>query len=227
MNGIPRHIAIIMDGNGRWALQRGLPRLAGHRQGAKQLEEVLTWCAEVGVEILTVYAFSTENWKRPLDEVSGLMKLLGLFLREKRAKLLRDQVRFRVIGRRSDLPEELQKKIEDLEAETAGFKRQLVVALSYGGRAEIVDAARRFAALPADQQNEAGFASCLYAPDLPDPDLIIRTSGELRLSNFLLWECAYSEFYITDTFWPDFDRAAFDQALASYATRDRRKGGHA
>ena len=227
MNGIPRHIAIIMDGNGRWALQRGLPRLAGHRQGAKQLEEVLTWCAEVGVEILTVYAFSTENWKRPLDEVSGLMKLLGFFLREKRAKLLRDQVRFRVIGRRSDLPEELQKKIEDLEAETAGFKRQLVVALSYGGRAEIVDAARRFAALPADQQNEAGFASCLYAPDLPDPDLIIRTSGELRLSNFLLWECAYSEFYITDTFWPDFDRAAFDQALASYATRDRRKGGHA
>ena len=227
MNGIPRHIAIIMDGNGRWALQRGLPRLAGHRQGAKQLEEVLTWCAEVGVEILTVYAFSTENWKRPLDEVSGLMKLLGLFLREKRAKLLRDQVRFRVIGRRSDLPEELQKKIEALEAETAGFKRQLVVALSYGGRAEIVDAARRFAALPADQQNEAGFASCLYAPDLPDPDLIIRTSGELRLSNFLLWECAYSEFYITDTFWPDFDRAAFDQALASYATRDRRKGGHA
>lgn len=227
MNGIPRHIAIIMDGNGRWALQRGLPRLAGHRQGAKQLEEVLTWCAEVGVEILTVYAFSTENWKRPLEEVSGLMKLLGLFLREKRAKLLRDQVRFRVIGRRSDLPEELQKKIEALEAETAGFKRQLVVALSYGGRAEIVDAARRFAALPADQQNEAGFASCLYAPDLPDPDLIIRTSGELRLSNFLLWECAYSEFYITDTFWPDFDRAAFDQALASYATRDRRKGGHA
>ncbi|MCQ2393231.1 MAG: polyprenyl diphosphate synthase [Kiritimatiellae bacterium] len=216
-----------MDGNGRWALQRGLPRLAGHRQGAKQLEEVLTWCAEVGVEILTVYAFSTENWKRPLEEVSGLMKLLGLFLREKRAKLLRDQVRFRVIGRRSDLPEELQKKIEALEAETAGFKRQLVVALSYGGRAEIVDAARRFAALPADQQNEAGFASCLYAPDLPDPDLIIRTSGELRLSNFLLWECAYSEFYITDTFWPDFDRAAFDQALASYATRDRRKGGHA
>lgn len=227
MNGIPRHIAIIMDGNGRWALQRGLPRLAGHRQGAKQLEEVLTWCAEVGVEILTVYAFSTENWKRPLEEVSGLMKLLGLFLREKRAKLLRDQVRFRVIGRRSDLPEELQKKIEALEAETAGFKRQLVVALSYGGRAEIVDAAHRFAALPADQQNEAGFASCLYAPDLPDPDLIIRTSGELRLSNFLLWECAYSEFYITDTFWPDFDRAAFDQALASYATRDRRKGGHA
>ena len=227
MNGIPRHIAIIMDGNGRWALQRGLPRLAGHRQGANQLEEVLTWCAEVGVEILTVYAFSTENWRRPLEEVSGLMKMLGLFLREKRAKLMRDQVRFRVIGRRSDLPEELQTKIAALEAETAGFKRQLVVALSYGGRAEIVDAARRFAALPVDQQNEAGFASCLYAPDLPDPDLIIRTSGELRLSNFLLWECAYSEFYITDTYWPDFDRTAFDQALASYATRDRRKGGHA
>ena len=227
MNGIPRHIAIIMDGNGRWAIARGQPRLMGHRAGAKTLEDVLGWCAEVGVEILTVYAFSTENWKRPEDEVGGLMKLLALFIREKRARLLKDQIRFRVIGRRTDLSEDLQQKIAALEAETAAFPRQLVVALSYGGRAEIVDAARRFAALPPEQQTEAGFASCLYAPDLPDPDLIIRTSGELRLSNFLLWECAYSEFYITDTLWPDFDRAAFDQALASYAGRDRRKGGHA
>ena len=227
MNGVPRHVAIIMDGNGRWAISRGQPRLAGHRAGAKTLEDVLGWCREAGVEILTVYAFSTENWKRPAEEVNGLMKLLGLFLRNKRAKLIRDKVRFRVIGRRSDLPEKLQKKIAALEAETAAFPHQLVVALSYGGRAEIVDAARRFAALPPERQTEAGFVSCLYAPDLPDPDLIIRTSGEFRLSNFLLWECAYSEFFITETLWPDFDRATFDRALASYAARDRRKGGHA
>ena len=227
MNGVPRHVAIIMDGNGRWAISRGQPRLAGHRAGAKTLEDVLGWCREAGVEILTVYAFSTENWKRPAEEVNGLMKLLGLFLRSKRAKLIRDKVRFRVIGRRSDLPEVLQKKIAALEAETAAFPHQLVVALSYGGRAEIVDAARRFAALPPERQTEAGFSSCLYAPDLPDPDLVIRTSGEFRLSNFLLWECAYSEFFITETLWPDFDRATFDRSLASYAARDRRKGGHA
>ena len=227
MNGVPRHVAIIMDGNGRWAISRGQPRLAGHRAGAKTLEDVLGWCREAAVEILTVYAFSTENWKRPAEEVNGLMKLLGLFLRNKRAKLIRDKVRFRVIGRRSDLPEKLQKKIAALEAETATFPHQLVVALSYGGRAEIVDAARRFAALPPERQTEAGFVSCLYAPDLPDPDLIIRTSGEFRLSNFLLWECAYSEFFITETLWPDFDHATFGRALASYAARDRRKGGHA
>ncbi len=227
MNAIPRHVAIIMDGNGRWAIARGKPRLAGHRAGARTLENVLEWCIKAGVEVLTVYAFSTENWKRPEDEVGGLMKLLGLFIREKRAKLLQDRVRFRVIGRREDLPLALQKKIAALEEETAGFTHQLVVALSYGGRAEIVDAARRFAALPAAEQTEEGFARCLYAPDLPDPDLIIRTSGELRLSNFLLWECAYSEFYITETLWPDFDRDEFGRALAAYAARDRRKGGHA
>ena len=227
MNGVPRQIAIIMDGTGRWALARGQRRLAGHRAGAKKLEEVLEWCADCGVEVLTVYAFSTENWKRPLEEVDGLMKLLGLFLREKRAKLLRDQVRFRMVGRRGDLPVALQRKIADLEQETASFQRQLVVALSYGGRAEIVDAAKRFAELPPEQQDEAGFASCLYAPDLPDPDLIIRTSGELRLSNFLLWECAYSEFFISEQLWPDFSREEFDRALSAYALRDRRKGGHA
>jgi len=227
MNGVPRHVAIIMDGNGRWAIARGQMRLAGHRAGAKKLEEVMEWCAEKGVDILTVYAFSTENWKRPLEEVEGLMKLLGVFLREKRAKLVRDQVRFRMIGRRSDLSPALQRQIAELEQETAAFPRQLVVALSYGGRAEIVDAAKRFAELPSERQDEAGFASCLYAPDLPDPDLIIRTSGELRVSNFLLWECAYSEFFISEQFWPDFSREEFDRALAAYAMRDRRKGGHA
>ena len=227
MNGVPRHLAVIMDGNGRWALARGKPRLAGHRAGAETLERVLAWCGEVGVEILTVYAFSTENWRRPKDEVEGLMRLLGLFLRNRRAKLLEDRVRFRVIGRRDDLAPALRRRIAALEAETASFTRQLVVALSYGGRAEIVDAARRFAALPAEERTDAAFARCLYAPDLPDPDLIVRTSGEFRLSNFLLWQCAYSELFVTDVLWPAFDRAAFDRALASYARRDRRMGGHA
>ena len=227
MNAMPRHVAMIMDGNGRWALARGKPRLAGHRAGAKKLEEVLGWCGEAGVETLTVYAFSTENWRRPADEVSGLMRLLGSFIREKRSMLLREQVRLRTIGRRADLSPALQKSIAKLEAETAHFRRQLVVALSYGGRAEIVDAARRFAELPPERQDEAGFASCLYAPDVPDPELIIRTSGEMRLSNFLLWECAYSELYVTDSLWPDFSREDFDAALAAYARRDRRMGGHA
>lgn len=227
MNGVPRHLAVIMDGNGRWALAHGKPRLAGHRAGAQTLERVLAWCGEAGVEILTVYAFSTENWRRPKDEVEGLMRLFGLFLRDRRAKLLEDRVRFRVIGRRDDLPPALRRHIAELEAETASFTRQLVVALSYGGRAEIVDAARRFALLPEPERTDAAFARCLYAPDLPDPDLIVRTSGEFRLSNFLLWQCAYSELFVTDVLWPDFDRVAFDRALASYARRDRRMGGHA
>ena len=223
MNGVPRHVAIIMDGNGRWAVGRGRPRLAGHRAGARTLERVLDWCGEAGIEILTVYAFSTENWTRPKSEVAGLMKLLGAFLCGKRGKLLREHVRFRMIGRREDLHPSLVRGIEALESETASFSRQLVVALSYGGRAEIVAAARKFAKL--DVQTEESFASCLYAPDLPDPDLVIRTSGEFRISNFLLWQCAYSEFYVTDVLWPDFDRIEFDRALASYARRDRRMGG--
>jgi len=224
VNGVPRHVAVIMDGNGRWAIARGKMRLAGHRAGAQTLARVLDWCGELGIEILTVYAFSTENWRRPPDEVQGLMRLLGRFLTGHREKLLRDRVRFRVIGRREDLSPSLRRRIAALEAETAGFTRQLVVALSYGGRAEIVDAARRFAEMP--EKTEATFARCLYAPDLPDPDLVIRTSGEFRLSNFLLWECAYSEFYVTDVLWPDFDRTELERALAAYARRDRRMGGH-
>ena len=223
MSPVPRHLAVIMDGNGRWAASRGHPRLAGHRAGAQTLERVLDWCGEVGVEILTAYAFSTENWRRPKREVAGLMSLLGRFLREKRDSLLRAHVRFRAIGRLEDLSRPLRRHIAELEAATAGFRRQLVVAISYGGRAEIVAAARKFAHL--EQQTEETFASCLYAPDLPDPDLVVRTSGEFRLSNFLLWQCAYSEIYVTDVLWPDFDRAAFDRALAAYAQRNRRMGG--
>ena len=225
MNRVLRHLAVIMDGNGRWALARGKPRLAGHRAGAQTLEHMLDWCGEAGIEILTVYAFSTENWRRPRAEVAGLMRLLGRFLREQRSKLLRDRVRFRVIGRRSDLSPSLQRRIAELEAETAAFPRQLVVALSYGGRAEILEAACRFAQQP--ERTEEAFAACLYAPDLPDPDLVLRTSGEFRLSNFLLWQCAYSELYVTDVLWPDFSREDFNRAIAEYSRRDRRMGGHA
>ena len=229
----PVHIAVIMDGNGRWAIARGKNRLAGHRAGVDALERTLHWCREAGVKVLTAYAFSTENWRRPEKEVSGLMKLFSTFIRMKGRKLVRDRVRFRVIGRREDLSPALVAAITRLEEQTASFEQQLVLAVSYGGRAEIADAARRLVAdaaagrLRPEDVDEAYVAGCLYAPDLPDPDLIIRTSGEQRISNFLLWECAYSEFYFTDRLWPDFSRADFDAALAAYAARDRRKGGHA
>lgn len=230
---VPRHVAVIMDGNGRWALARGKKRLAGHRAGVDALERVLGWCKDAGVKILTVYAFSTENWKRPAEEVSGLMKLFSTFIRLKTRKLMHEHVRFRVIGRRGDLSPALAASIARVEEKTASFEQQLVLAVSYGGRAEIVDAARKLVAEAAagkirpEDVDEALVGGKLYAPDLPDPDLIIRTSGEQRISNFLLWECAYSEFYFTDVLWPDFSREDFDAALASYAARDRRKGGHA
>ncbi len=229
----PAHVAVIMDGNGRWAIARGKRRLAGHRAGVDALERMLGWCRDAGVKVLTVYAFSTENWKRPEEEVSGLMKLFSTFIRLKTRKLMREHVRFRVVGRRDDLPPSLAKSISRLEEKTASFEQQLVLAVSYGGRAEIADAARRLAAdavaglIRPEDVDEALVAGRMYAPDLPDPDLIIRTSGEQRISNFLLWECAYSEFYFTDVLWPDFSREDFDAALASYAARDRRKGGHA
>ncbi len=223
-----------MDGNGRWAIARGKVRLAGHRAGADALDRVLGFCKEAGVQYMTVYAFSTENWKRPVEEVSGLMRLLGTFIRNKEKQLIADKVRFRVIGRRSDLSPTLQKKIAALEKKTEKFEQQLIVALSYGGRAEIVDAAIKFSekvsSLPEGKERakvaEQLFAECMYAPDVPDPDLIIRTSGEFRLSNFLLWQCAYSEFYMTDVLWPDFSKEDFNKALESYSARDRRMGGH-
>ena len=225
---VPKHVAVIMDGNGRWALARGKKRLAGHRAGVDALERMLGWCRDAGVKILTVYAFSTENWKRPAEEVSGLMKLFSTFIRLKTRKLMREGVRFRVIGRRGDLPPALAASIARVEEKTASFEQQLVLAVSYGGRAEIVDAAEAAAGqIRPEDVDEALMGDRLCAPDLPDPDLIIRTSGEQRISNFLLWECAYSEFFFTDTLWPDFSREDFDAALASYAARDRRKGGHA
>ena len=229
----PVHIAVIMDGNGRWAIARGKNRLAGHRAGVDALERTLHWCREAGVKVLTAYAFSTENWRRPEKEVSGLMKLFSTFIRMKGRKLVRDRVRFRVIGRREDLSPALVAAITRLEEQTASFEQQLVLAVSYGGRAEIVDAARRLVADAAAGRigpgdvDEALVGSRLYAPDLPDPDLIVRTSGEQRLSNFLPWQGAYAELHFTDVLWPDFARADFDAALSAYAARDRRRGGHA
>ena len=233
MTAVPAHLAVIMDGNGRWALARGKPRLAGHRAGAETLARVLDWCGEAGVRVLTAYAFSTENWRRPEDEVSGLMDLFAAFMRRKGGALVRRRVRFRVIGRRGDLPPSLARAVARLEERTAAFDRQLVLAVSYGGRAEIVDAARRLVADAAagrigpEDVDETLVGSRLYAPDLPDPDLIVRTSGEQRLSNFLPWQGAYAELHFTDVLWPDFARADFDAALSAYAARDRRRGGHA
>ena len=228
---IPRHVAMIMDGNGRWAKNRGKIRLAGHRAGAETVRRVLGYCRKYGVQYLTLYAFSTENWSRPKAEVTGLMKLLAKFLREKERELIEDECRFRAIGRRADLPKGLQALIAKVEESTKRFQRQLIVCLSYGGRAEIADAATHLAAdircgkLSADTITEETFASYLYAPDVPDPDLILRTSGEFRLSNFLLWEAAYSELYVTPVLWPDFEERDFVAALDAYASRARRFGG--
>ena len=228
---VPRHIAMIMDGNGRWAKNRGKIRLAGHRAGAETVRRVLDYCKKYGVQYLTLYAFSTENWSRPKAEVTGLMKLLAKFLREKERDLIKDECRFRAIGRRADFPKDLQELIAKVEESTKRFKRQLIVCLSYGGRAEIADAATRLAEdvrsgkLSAGPVSEKTFASYLYAPDVPDPDFILRTSGEFRLSNFLLWEAAYSELYVTPVLWPDFEEKDFIAALDAFASRSRRFGG--
>ena len=214
------HLAIIMDGNGRWAEKRHLPRIMGHRAGAEALDRCMHYCKAAGIRYLTVYAFSTENWKRSEEEVTGLMKLLSGFVHSKEKELLAEGVRFRVIGRRSDLSEKLQAEIAALEEKTKAGDFTLIVALSYGGREEIVRAAMKFRG-----GTEEDFANCLDTAGLPDPDLVIRTSGEQRISNFLLWQSAYSEYYFTETLWPDFDQVEFDRALASYAKRERRMGG--
>ena len=224
LRNVPEHVAIIMDGNGRWALERGKRRGEGHKAGAKTLGEVLSWCGDRGIRYLTVYAFSTENWKRPKEEVDGLMDLFARMLKTKERSFMKNEVRFRMIGRRGDLSKKLLSVIEALEAKTAHFERQFIVAISYGGRAEIVDAMNA-AIRKGEPLTEETFRNYLYAPDVPDPDLVIRTSGELRTSNFLLWETAYSEYYFTDVLWPDFSEAELDRALEAYAARHRRKGG--
>lgn len=221
---VPEHVAMIMDGNGRWATLRGKKRGEGHKAGAKTLGDVLNWCGDRGIKYLTVYAFSTENWKRPKEEVSGLMDLFARMLKTKERSFMKNRVRFRMIGRRGDLSKKLLAVIEALEKKTAHFERQFIVAISYGGRAEIVDAMNA-AMRKGEPLTEETFRNYLYAPDVPDPDLVIRTSGELRTSNFLLWETAYSEYYFTDVLWPDFSEAELDKALEAYAQRHRRKGG--
>ena len=229
---MPEHIAMIMDGNGRWAQLRGLDRSAGHRAGAENISKVVDACMKHGIKSLTVYAFSTENWKRPAAEVTALMKLLKEFTVNQLPALQRENVRLNAIGRLDDLPEisrlALLAAMKATRNNTDGI---LTLALNYGGRSEIVDAARRFAeavkAGKADpsQLDEKLFADYLYDPTLPDPDLVIRTSGELRISNFLLWEMAYSELYITDVLWPDFDENELAKALNSFGSRNRRFGG--
>ena len=224
LRNVPEHVAMIMDGNGRWATQRGKKRGEGHKAGAKTLGDVLTWCGDRGIKYLTVYAFSTENWKRPKEEVDGLMDLFARMLKTKERSFMKNKVRFRMIGRRGDLSKKLLAVIEALEKKTVHFDRQFIVAISYGGRAEIVDAMNA-AIKKGEPLTEETFRNYLYAPDVPDPDLVIRTSGELRTSNFLLWETAYSEYYFTDVLWPDFSEAELDTALEAYAQRHRRKGG--
>ena len=223
----PRHVAVIMDGNGRWAKARGLPRLAGHRAGTKALRRLIEASIELGVPMVTIYAFSTENWNRPAHEVRGLMHLLGDVIENQLDELDENGVRLRHIGWMDRIPDRIAKKIEAAVERTAGNDRlDLNVAFNYGARGEIVRAARRLVAdgVAVDDIDERSIEARLETAGLPDPDLIIRTSGEMRLSNFLLWQAAYSEIYCTDTLWPDFDRETLLEALRSYASRDRRYG---
>jgi undecaprenyl diphosphate synthase len=219
----PRYVAIITDGNGRWAHQRGLPVVEGHRAGADTLKARLRDAAELGIEELTVYSFSTENWSRPEEEVRGLIEMMGERIGSETPELKEEGVRMRYIGRRGGLDPALVERMEWSEAETAANERiTLFVAFNYGGRAEIVDAARSFSG-----EGEDDFRRHLYAPEMHDPDLLIRTSGEQRLSNYLLWQCAYSELVFRDELWPDFDRAALEASLREYETRQRRFGSRA
>ncbi len=228
---LPQHIGLIMDGNGRWAKKRGLPRQAGHKVGASTFQKIVRYCNKIGIRYLTVYAFSTENWKRPPEEVEAIMNLLRSFLKD--AKNHRaENVRTRFIGDRSVLAPDLQELMADCEKESASFTGlTLNVAVNYGGRDEIVHAAKQFAkdavagnASP-DALDEALFSSYLYTKDQPDIDLIIRPSGEMRLSNFLLWQAAYAEYVFMDVLWPDFNEKYLEQALSEYANRNRRFGG--
>ena len=228
---VPRHIAIILDGNGRWAKKRGLPRTAGHAVGAENFRKIALYCRDIGVDYLTVYAFSTENWKRPSDEVKTLMRLLNKYLHEAIDTMERDGMKLRVFGDVEGLSPELQAlvaKADEIASRIDGF--QANICLNYGGRDDIVQAARRYARDFADGKTtgkltEEEFSTYLYSSGVPDPDLLIRPGGEQRISNFLLWQCAYSEFYYTDVLWPDFTPAELDKAIEVFRSRDRRYGG--
>jgi len=229
---LPRHVAIIMDGNGRWAVQRGLPRYYGHKVGIESVREAVRTALDFGIEYLTLYAFSKENWRRPSEEVQMLMNIFRQVLRREVAELHRQGVKITMMGRIQDLPPDLQQEaFRSMELTKNNQRLKLYLAISYGGRAEIVDAVRKIAKLvkngelDIEQIDEDSFRNFLYCPELPDPDLLIRTSGEERISNFLLWQIAYTELYITPTLWPDFRRNEFIAALTDYASRERRFGG--
>lgn len=228
---VPRHLAIIMDGNNRWARREGFPGVAGHRAGAEVVREIVSACESRGIRYLTLFAFSSENWGRPRAEVRALLALLSRYLRNEVAKLASDGVRLRVIGRRDRFSPRLQRLIAKAEAETeAGERATLTLALDYGGRWDVAQVTKSIArdvlsgALQLDDVNEEAIAQRLATADLPDPDLCIRTAGETRISNFLLWQFAYAEFWFTEVLWPDFDETVLDLALADYAVRERRFG---
>ena len=228
---LPRHVAVIMDGNGRWAKRQGLPRIMGHRRGVDVLKDLLRCCRDWGIKALTAYAFSTENWGRPLEEVDFLMTLFERVLRQELREMMQEDVQIHFVGNLNALPRTLHAEIERSVDETRHNQGiQFTVATNYGGREEILQACRAIAVrvqqglIQPEQIDEALFESHLYTAGICDPDLLIRTSGEMRLSNFLLWQVAYSELYITETLWPDFDRAEFHRALSAYQQRDRRFG---
>ena len=228
---LPKHVAVIMDGNGRWAKQRGLPRVSGHQAGVESVDEIVTSCREMGISYLTLYCFSKENWRRSRGEVSYLMDLLSIFLRERLDKMLTNNVRFNYIGSIQDLPENIQNLLQTTRERTAlNHALTLTLALSYGSRQEICDAVRtlctaaRTGQLEVNQITEQLFAQFLYTKNLPDPDLVIRTSGENRMSNFLLWQSSYSEFYVSQKLWPDFRKADLEEAVREFSKRERRFG---
>lgn len=229
---LPRHIAVIMDGNGRWARERGLPRIEGHRRGSESVRACTAACMEAGVPYLTLYAFSKENWQRPADEVGALMILLDRFLAERTAEIMERNIRLRAIGHLQDLPDKARKRLEDtIEKSANNTAMTLTLALSYGSRTEIADAARQIAreakagVLDPESVNEDTISSHLYTAGIPDPDLLVRTSGEMRISNFLLWQISYAEIVVTPKLWPDFAKEDLFAAMQEYARRSRRYGG--
>ncbi|MBI3805832.1 MAG: isoprenyl transferase [Nitrospirae bacterium] len=228
---LPEHVAIIMDGNGRWAAERYLPRIAGHRRGIQSVREIVTFSREIGIKVLTLFAFSNENWNRPSTEISQLMMLLERYLKQELKTMTENQIRFRAVGQIERLPGSVLRMIRSVEEKTAKHEKMtLILALSYGGRSEIVDAVRRVVEdvqqekLSMKDLDEQTFSHYLHTQEVPDPDLMIRTSGEVRISNFLLWQLAYTELYFTQTYWPDFRRKDFLLALLDYQARERRFG---
>lgn len=228
MQRLPAHVAVIMDGNGRWAARRFMPRVEGHRAGITAVREVVETSARLGIRVLTLYAFSVENWKRPATEVGTLMHLLKRYLRMELGTLLANDIRFQVLGRKDELADDVRAELTVAEERTAGNRGMLFnIALNYGGRAEIVDAVRKAvtSGLPPEEITEERLSGWLYTAGQPDPDLLIRTSGELRVSNFLLWQIAYAEIYVTETLWPDFRCRHLLEAILAYQKRERRYGG--